>query len=578
MHVQGSRWRAAIGFGLVAVSLVFGVWVMSPETPDGQVAVVLAVAAGAAFVITGVLLRNELAQRGTAVLFIAAGFVRLANDLGVRPYGLLPAIGWLSRPVDELIIMVILLRYPFERIDGIWPRRFVAVSVPVVLTLHVVSGLTFDADWWDFPHPFYWPTVVALPGLQPWIWRGFISAALITAAIVGVLAVRRFRRSSGLLRRELRPVLTAAAAAATGTVLTQAFSLVIGSDTWPKPVYIANSSVFLLIPLAFLVAAVRRMLDRATVADIVVSVPQPATVEAVRAALSRALADPDLRVRLWSPETDSYSIVAGPADPPTDPQRLATEIRDAHGGPLAVIETDPTVRLRPDLLDTAVGAATLGLENARLHADLLARFHELEESRTRIVEAGIAQRRQVERDLHDGAQQQLLALAATIGRAHATATEPAMQDLMDQARREIRKTLRDLRDLARGIHPAVLEHIGLAAAVEAIAEAMPVPIAVRVTVERLPAALEATAYFVICEALTNVVKHANATGATVTVDVRAATVHIGIEDDGIGGTTIRAHGGLAGLRDRVAAFHGTLDIISPYDAGTHVVVELPCDS
>jgi signal transduction histidine kinase len=246
------------------------------------------------------------------------------------------------------------------------------------------------------------------------------------------------------------------------------------------------------------------------------------------------------------------------------------------GRPLAVVLTDPALLRRPDLLDAAIRAATLGVENARLHAELLGQLDELQQSRTRIVEAGIEQRRQVERDLHDGAQQQLLALAATIGRAHTAAVDPTVRQLMDQARTELRRALKDLRDLARGIHPAVLEQVGLAAAVEAVSESLPLPVEVYITSQRLPPTVEATVYFVICEALVNATKHANATRAWVTAERHDATLSVMVEDDGTGGATPSPGGGLAGLSDRVIALGGRLTIHSPFGAGTRLRVELPC--
>src|SRR5690606_8021248 len=153
------------------------------------------------------------------------------------------------------------------------------------------------------------------------------------------------------------------------------------------------------------------------------------------------------------------------------------------------------------IVDSALAAVALNLENARLHTELLNRLQDLQASRARIVEAGIAERRSVERNLHDGAQQRLLALAATLGRVPGNATDPELRRLVDQARAELRSALGELRDLARGIHPAMLEQVGLAAAVETVAERLPLPVEVRVAPGRPPTAVLATAYFVICEAL-----------------------------------------------------------------------------
>jgi signal transduction histidine kinase len=241
-----------------------------------------------------------------------------------------------------------------------------------------------------------------------------------------------------------------------------------------------------------------------------------------------------------------------------------------------VVLLDPTLERRTDILDAAVRAAALNLENARLHAELLAQLQELARSRTRIVEAGVVQRRQVERDLHDGAQQRLLALAATIGRARNAADDPAVRALMEQARGELRQALQDLRDLARGIHPAVLTERGLAPAIAALADRAPVEVeVVEVPEDRFPAAAEATAYFTVAEALTNVAKYADATHATVRLARANGGLQIEVRDDGKGGAQATPGSGLAGLADRVGALDGVLEVESPPGEGTLLRAVLP---
>jgi signal transduction histidine kinase len=376
----------------------------------------------------------------------------------------------------------------------------------------------------------------------------------------------------------LFPVLITAAAVGVAYVARGAVQVVQGSEDIGWPLQLASSLVVLMIPLAFAATALRRRLDRSAVADLVLAIPQPATIGAVRDALRRVLIDPSLRVYVWLADRQAYTDGADVLDALDDEGRLRRDVTDGRGGRLGVVLLDPTLDRRADIVDAAVRAGALNLENARLHAELVAQLHELAQSRARIVQAGVAQRRQVERDLHDGAQQRLLALAATIGRAATAASDPVVQDLMGQARAELRQALKELRDLARGIHPAVLEQVGLGAAVETVAESMPLPVHVTVDTERLPAAVESTAYFVICEALANVTKHAAATHAEVDVRRTDSTVHIAVTDNGAGGATAKAGGGLAGLADRLAALGGHLDLDSPAGVGTRLTAELPCAS
>jgi signal transduction histidine kinase len=560
----------------VAAALAFGAWIEWPTLHEDPWSSVVYWAVGVTLVLSGVLFAAEPAQRGTARLFVATGFAWLLNDLGVREYGVLPAIGWLSKPVDELLLMVIILRYPYPRITDPLIRRILAATIAVVVALHLASGLTWRPVWGGWPSTFWWPTVLPLRGAQPYIFRAYDIAGLVAAVIAVALVVRRFRRASGLERRELVPVLVSVAALGINIIVIEGVIFATGQEDVDDALSILKSVLSLTIPLAFVAAALRRSLDRAAVADLVIGVSQPATTESVRDALRRALADPGLDLFVWSPDRQAYVNADGSTGDPLVDQRMRRDVDDAAGRPLAVVLTDPALRRRPDLLDAAIRAATLGLENARLHADLLAQLDELQQSRTRIVEAGIEQRRQVERDLHDGAQQRLLALAATIGRAHTAAADPTMRELMDQARTELRRALKDLRDLARGIHPAVLEQVGLAAAVEAVSETLPLSVQIHITAQRLPPTVEATAYFVICEGLVNATKHANATRAWVTAENHDATLSVTVEDDGTGGATASPGGGLAGLSDRITALGGRLTIHSPTDAGTRLTAELPC--
>jgi signal transduction histidine kinase len=563
----------------VAAAAALGLWTAWPWLAEDLTNPLLFAGVGVAFVVTGVLLRLEPRQRANGALFVVIGFVWLANDLGSRTVGPLPAVAWLLRPLDELLLVVVLLRYPAARIGDRLTRRVVVAAFVAVLVPQVVAGLVWDpfSDGWR--RTFWWPTVVAANGLAHGLWYAYAAAGLTVAAVVVALTMRRYVRSRGLARRELRPVLVSTGAVAVAYVALRAVAVATGSDDAGWSVTLASRLVMLTVPVAFAAAALRRRLDRSAVADLVLAIPQPATVGAVRDALRGALADPTLDVYLWLPDHLSYTDGIGTAQgPPPVDGRLRREVSDASGSRLAVVLADPHLDRRADLVDAAIRAAALSLENARMHAELLAQLQELERSRTRIVEAGLEQRRRVERDLHDGAQQRLLALATTIGRARNTATDPATQILLGQARDELRQALKDLRDLARGIHPAVLEQVGLEAAVETVAEAAPLPVRVTVTADRLAPAVASTAYFVVCEALTNIVKHADATRAEVTVRRSGDELHVAIADDGLGGATTPAGGGLAGLADRVAALGGRLRVDSPAGAGTQLTVELPCAS
>jgi signal transduction histidine kinase len=214
---------------------------------------------------------------------------------------------------------------------------------------------------------------------------------------------------------------------------------------------------------------------------------------------------------------------------------------------------------------------------SHLDAELRERMEELRASRARLVEAGDAERRRLERDLHDGAQARLVALALLLGGARARAgADRELADLLDRAVEELQTSLGELRELARGIHPAVLTDRGLEPALRALAARAPVPVSVQAPGERLPGPIESAAYFVVSEALTNVAKYARASRATVTVRRANAGLTVEVADDGVGGADAGAGSGLRGLADRVAALDGTLTVHSPAGRGTRLRAVIPC--
>ena len=283
----------------------------------------------------------------------------------------------------------------------------------------------------------------------------------------------------------------------------------------------------------------------------------------------------------WLPRFDSYVDAEGaPVVLPEAGSGRATTFIDNDGHHIAALVHDSALAHQPDLLEVVCAAANVALERERLQAELEARIVELQASRERIVSAGDAERRRLERNLHDGAQQRLVAIALQLsllkGRIQ---SDPATaEQLATSAGDELALSLAELRELARGIHPAVLEH-GLAAALDSLAARASVPTKVLFEAsERLPEPVELAAYFVASEALANVAKYAHATTVSMRVWRTAAIASIEIADDGIGGADDTGGSGLRGLADRVEALEGHLRVSSPVGAGTVVTAELPCGS
>jgi signal transduction histidine kinase len=320
---------------------------------------------------------------------------------------------------------------------------------------------------------------------------------------------------------------------------------------------------------AFGLARVRRA--RSSVADLVVELGEVEPGQ-VRATLARSLGDPTLEIGLWLPEQGVWvdeegrelSVAAGG-------DRGVTYV----GERLAVMVHDRDLLDQPRLLEAVGSAGRLALENERLQAELKAQLRELQASRARIVRTADEERRRLERDLHDGAQQRLLGLGMGL-QLLAGHTDDRGQALLEEVRAELAEALRELRELARGIHPAVLTDQGLESAVRTLAQRAAVPVTVTSAGERPPAHVETAAYFVVSEALANVSKYAGATRASVDLARENGSLRIEVKDDGVGGASVGAGSGLTGLADRLGALGGRLTLDSPDGGGTRLTALIPC--
>ena len=295
--------------------------------------------------------------------------------------------------------------------------------------------------------------------------------------------------------------------------------------------------------------------------------------------LGEALRDPLVTLLFWTAESKTYADAAGEvvADLPRD-GRARTEIQ-REGARTAVLLHDPGLLERRTLLDGVLAAAALSIEIARLRVEVRLQLAEVQASRARIVEAGYEERRRLERDLHDGAQQRLVSLGLQLRRLQRSLPNEAkiLAPALDQVVAEVGSAISDLRQIAAGVRPARLDD-GLAAALQDLARSAPLLVEVEAPIERVAASVEAAAYFVACEVLTNTVKHAAASHVSMRARQENGTLLLSISDNGGGGAVARRGSGLAGLRDRVAAHGGTLQILSPRGAGTRIEVALPCES
>jgi signal transduction histidine kinase len=477
--------------------------------------------------------------------------------------------------VATAVLVQVLVAFPTGRITRRGDRRLVAGVYAYALVTATLSRIT-DDSLWGSP----WPEQ-----LQPFfLWKfdvlhdavnRFSAVATPTIGLVVVLAVvRHWRAARPAQRRVLVPAVLALPFVYVPSVVAY-----VGDNLGSRAMQdFGRSPIFLLMlaatPFLLIVGVARSRLGRGRVADLLVELGRGVPIGGLRVLLARAVGDPTLELAFPS-GTDAFVDGDGQAiELPLPGAERAVSRIEADGRILAIILHDPAVELESPGIVGAVGsAARLALENERLAAEVRAQLEEVRASRARIAEAADGERRKVERDLHDGAQQRLVAITMRLEQARDSADGSAR--LIDETTAELRAAIAEVRQLARGMHPAILTESGLGAAAESLAERTPLPVTLDLPTARFPAPVEAAAYYVVSEALTNAVKHAGATSVTVEGSVVDGRLEVTIGDDGVGGANPAGGTGLIGLRDRVAAVNGSLEVDSPAGRGTRLRAVFP---
>jgi signal transduction histidine kinase len=504
-------------------------------------------------------------------LMVAAGFTMFVSTLAWANAALPHTIGVAFDLLPAIVFLHVFLAFPSGRLEHGFERALVAAGYVTAFVLQIVGMMLGGYG------PDNLLEVVASPGAGQTL-QDVQLVAISAACLVGVGVLVARRRGAGRpLRRSLALLVDAFAL---GLVMIAALFLT-GAFDGPAFETIRRATLFVigLAPAAFLIGLLNARLARSTLADLLVDMradPKPADL---RDALARALRDPSLALAYWLPEFHSWSDVEGRAValPAAGEGRTATLV-ERDGQPVAALVHDASLDDEPELLAAVTAGAAIALDTARLHAELAARLDELRGSRMRVIEAGQKERQRLERNLHDGAQQRLVALSLELTMLKKRLNgDPEAGTRIDHARTEIAMSLEELRDIARGLHPAVVSGHGLAVALESLAARAPLPVKLSVELaERLPEPLEVAAYYLVSESLANIGKHAHATSATVAVARTNGKVVVEIVDDGIGGADTERGSGLRGLADRVEALDGRLRVWTPPGHGTRVRAEIPC--
>ncbi len=504
-------------------------------------------------------------------LMIAAGFTNFFATLVWSPHDIPYTVGQALDLVAPVVFLHVFLAFPDGQLRGRFVRGLVAASYATAIGLELVRMYFGGFGSSNLLEHHVNPSVSgAVLKVQLTMVSVFCLVAVTVLLVRRLRAVRPLRRSLGLL----------VDAFALGLVMIAfLFGAAAYGGPWVAQIRWATFATLSLAPTVFLIGLLHARLARSALGELVVELRADLTPSDLRDALARSLRDPSLELAYWLPQFETYADVEGrPLDLHDLARGRATTLIDRKGEHVAALLHDVSLQEEPELLAAVTAAAGIAVENGRLQAELRARLEELRGSRARVIDAGQKERQRLERNLHDGAQQRLIALSLELSRLEQRlGADPDAQTRLDQARREIALSLSELRDVARGIHPAVVSGHGLKVALESIVAHASLPVRLRIDLEgRQEEPLEVAAYYVVSESLANIAKHARATSATVDVSRTGRQIVVEIVDNGVGGADTERGTGLRGLADRVEALGGRLRVWTPAGGGTRVKAELPC--
>jgi signal transduction histidine kinase len=579
---RGRLWALGLAAALFGVALV-PLIATAEFASDHGLWIALDLVIGFGFAGVGLFAWYRRPYNRVGPLMVLTAFAWYVSILERTEPPLLFTIGLLLENLFVATAIHLVLAFPTGRLERTVDRVLVVIGYVTTTLGFAIFTVFFDpAASGCASCPDNLLLIDSRPGFaMSWVDVLSVIGILLTPAVIARL-VQRWREASTPLRRIVTPVFVAGAALEAILAVALAMSLFdVGSHRLKEAVYYSALIPFGLVPYLFLAVLVKgRMMRGLGLGALIRRLGAGTGPGELRSALADALGDPSVELAYWLPESGQYVDVEGrPAMlPGPGAARAVTEV-ERDGRRIAAIVHDPTLLDYPEQVRSVGAAAALALANERLEAELRAKVEELRASRTRLVDVGLRQRRRLERDLHDGAQQRLVSLALTLRLAQEKldGAPRDTQRLLERSREELEQALKELRELARGIHPAVLSDRGLGAAVEAIAHRAPLPVEVgELPDERFPEHVELAAYFVISEALTNIAKYAGASHANVAVIKNNGSLMVEVADDGVGGADVEAGSGLRGLAARLESIEGRLVVDSEPGGGTTVRASIPC--
>ena len=560
-------WALALA-GCAAAGLTFGVAFASDHVSDALVDAALLDWIVLPYVLAGVVAWWRRPDSRFGPLMVAAGFGMFLSSLQWANWALPYTIGLAFDLLPAVLFIHVFLAFPGGRLEGRPERVLVAAGYFAAVGLQLVKMLLGGGA----PDNLL-GVVDELAAANTVEDVQLFALSAISLAAIPLLVARRVR-SGRPLRRWTELLVDSFAI---GLVMI-AILLVAGSFGWTSFETIRRITFVTigLSPVAFLIGLLSARLARSTVADLLVELHADPAPSELPALFGSALRDPSLTLAYWLPQYETWADLDGHTV--TLPADRATTMIERDGVRLAALVHDQSLKDEPELLAAVSAAAGIALENGRLQAELRAHLEELRGSRERVLQASQQERQRLERNLHDGAQQRLIALSLDLSMLeNRLGADSDARAQIDQARQEIAQSLEELRAVAHGLHPAVVSGHGLAVALESLAARAPVPVRMTVELEeRVDEQLEVAAYYVVSESLANVGKHAQARSATIAVTRANGQLVVEVVDDGIGGADSEAGSGLRGLADRVEALDGRLRVWTPHGGGTRVRAEMPC--
>jgi signal transduction histidine kinase len=581
MRLSRNQLRAIAALAVLVGAALVPLIATNDVVPDRGLWIALDLVIGWSFAGVGLYAWYRRPDNRVGVLMVATAFAWYLAMLERTEVPLFFTLGFLLSNLFVAVAIHLLLGFPSGRLGTAVDRVLVALTYATVTLGFVPLMLFLDLEavgCADCPS-----NVFLIDSNESFVmgWSDGLSVCgIVVLSAVLARLVQRWLQASGPLRRTLTPVFVAGGALLFVLATMLALAVADAPEDLMEVLFYSSLVPFALVPYLFLAGLVNgRILRGQGLGAFVRRLGAGLERGELRPALAQALGDPSVEIAYWLPESEEYVDSRGRATrlPAPDSARAFTEVT-REGRRIAAILHDPTLLDDREHVREVGAAAALALENERLEAELRAKVEEVRASRSRLVEVGLRNRRQLERDLHDGAQQRLVSLALSLRLAQEQLdADPLNTDrLLDRSREELDEALKELRELARGIHPAVLSDRGLAAAVEALAHRAPFPVEVgELPAERLPEHVELATYFIVSEALTNVAKYASAGQASVEVVKRNGRLTVEVADDGVGGADMDRGTGLRGLSDRLAAIEGRLQVDSEPGRGTTVRASIP---